>query len=482
MIRRMKWPGWVVLLLVLAVCILGINQVLAKYSSAESDEPEEKTPDSSVYPGLNLQTKTKETDLYTTSISQPYTEISSINQPINQWINNQKETFIKSVKQNKQTLKQNDFRAHLNIQVDTQKIAEKIYTLEFSAYQIAGGANGTNTVKSFTIDLTENKILKLDDVLDMNKETIEQIQKLTKEALYRDKDVKPYIMNDLLEKALQDPKDWEWSINNKNMTLYFDEYEIAAGAAGEIRAAIPIDEIKPYLNETFAKKLDVKIPEKDTQDKEETDHPNESALHPDGKYIALTFDDGPDPNVTPRILETLQKHDAKATFFMLGSQVEYYPELANKVEEAGHEIGNHTMHHQDLTINQQPAIKQEVQQASDIIQQATGQAPSLFRPPYGASNKTVEKVAEKMDTPISMWSVDSLDWKSRNADAVHKEVMANAAPGSIVLLHDIHPSTADALPEVIASLEKEGYQMVTVSQLLQLWNEQGIGPYYGKIG
>ncbi len=225
----------------------------------------------------------------------------------------------------------------------------------------------------------------------------------------------------------------------------------------------------------------MKIPEKDNSKEEEQYSEDNVTLDPNGKYVALTFDDGPRPDVTPRILDTLKKHDAKATFFMLGSQVEYYPSLANKVEEAGHDIGNHTMNHQDLSILDSNKIKEEAQKSSRIIEKATGQKPTLLRPPYGAWNDSVKRVTKEMGVPMVMWSVDSLDWKSRNAAAVNEEVMSNVAPGSIVLLHDIHPSTADALPQLLSSLEEQGYQMVTVSQLLELWDEKGVGPYYGKI-
>lgn len=131
------------------------------------------------------------------------------------------------------------------------------------------------------------------------------------------------------------------------MTFYFDEYEIAAGA---IKVEIPMKKIKPYLNQELAEKINVKLHEKE-KDNEKEQHPGDIAkLDPDGKYVALTFDDRPHPEMTPRILDELKKHHAKATFFMLGSQVEYYSSLAAKVAEEGHAVANHTMNHQDLTI------------------------------------------------------------------------------------------------------------------------------------
>ncbi|TRM11412.1 polysaccharide deacetylase family protein [Lentibacillus cibarius] len=487
MIRRIKLPGWIVIILLLAGITFGINQVVAKVleespETNDSNEAKEKVTESSVYPGLNIRTVTKETNLYTLAVSQPYTEKSQINKPINEWVDKQKKEFTTGVKKSKKMLKKNGFRAHLNIQAETEKIADKIYSLQFQAYQITSGANGMTKMKSFVIDLNQNKLLQLDDVFRLNKNSIQDIQKMIRNKLHSNEKISFYIFDDELEKALNKPNNWKWSISHKNVTFYFNEYEIAAGAAGAIKVEIPIKEIKPYLNEKFAKKINVKLPEKENKKEEKEQHTDDYAkLDPDGKYVALTFDDGPHPEVTPRILDTLKKHDAKATFFMLGSQVEYYPEIANKVEEAGHEIGNHTMNHQDLTTLGLPEIKKEVQNSSHIIENATGQTPSLLRPPYGAWNDNVKQVAKQMGRPMIMWSVDSLDWKSLNAKAVNKKVMANVAPGSIVLLHDINSSTADALPRLLTSLEQQGYQMVTVSQLFELWDKKGAGPYYGKV-
>lgn len=140
------------------------------------------------------------------------------------------------------------------------------------------------------------------------------------------------------------------------------------------------------------------------------------------------------------------------------------------------------MNHNDLTALSTENIKREIQKSSNIIENEIGSSPTLLRPPYGALNDKVKAVSLAKRLSIILWSVDSLDWKSRNKDAVNEEVMSHVAPGSIVLLHDIHPTTADALPQLLDSLEKEGYQMVTVSQLLELWGDKDSGPHYGKIG
>ncbi|MGE7944537.1 polysaccharide deacetylase family protein [Lysinibacillus xylanilyticus] len=182
------------------------------------------------------------------------------------------------------------------------------------------------------------------------------------------------------------------------------------------------------------------------------------------KRVALTFDDGPDAKVTPQVLAILKKYDAKATFFMVGTNVSKNPAIVEQVYEAGHEIGNHTWNHPKLTSLSTSAVKQEVDKTSNAIYNAIGQYPTVFRPPYGATN---DKVRSVITMPSILWSIDTLDWKHRNADKVLSYVKASAKDGSIILMHDIHQSTANGLENVILYLQKQGYEFVTVSEILQ---------------
>uniref|UniRef100_UPI00344FF40E polysaccharide deacetylase family protein n=1 Tax=Carnobacterium TaxID=2747 RepID=UPI00344FF40E len=485
MIKRIKLPGWILIVLLLLITFFGIKKISAK-QAVEPIDSNNKSVASGIYPGLNLKTTTKETSLYTVSISQPYTETKAINKKIDKWINQQKKEFTADTAESKNMLEDNDFRAHLNIQVQTNQLADKLYSLELEAYQISGGANGLTRMKPFIIDLNRNKVLTIKDIFQLDSDNIQTIKKIISKEIQSDKEVGSYVFDDYSDKALENPEKWNVSVSSENVTFYFDQYEIAAGAAGAIKAEIPIKKMEPFLNKKFIKKIDIKIKKEEKANTEDEDIKEPAAvvkkLDPNGKYVALTFDDGPNPDVTPRILETLEQHKALATFFMLGSQVEYYPSLAGHVMTKGHEIGNHTMNHQDLTTLGIEQVRKEIQQSSAVIEQATGNLPTLLRPPYGAINENVKQLSTSMNLPIIMWSVDSLDWKTRNKNAVIQEVMSHVTSGSIVLLHDIHASTADALPQLLDTLEKQGYQMVTVSQLLDLWDEKDNGPYFGKIG
>lgn len=193
---------------------------------------------------------------------------------------------------------------------------------------------------------------------------------------------------------------------------------------------------------------------------------NKGVLAPKGskKRVALTFDDGPDAKVTPQILATLQKYDAKATFFMVGRNVPKNASIVKQIYDAGHEIGNHTSNHKKLTALSISGVRQEVNGTSNAIYAAIGQYPTVFRPPYGATNEQVRSV---MTIPSILWSIDTLDWKHHNPDKILAYVKASVKDGSIILMHDIHQTTANGLDNVLLYLQKQGYEFVTVSEILQ---------------
>ena len=195
------------------------------------------------------------------------------------------------------------------------------------------------------------------------------------------------------------------------------------------------------------------------------------------KCLALTFDDGPDPAVTPRVLDALQARGVVATFFEMGSKVKANPDLTRRAASLGNEIGNHTWDHTQLTLLKAPAIKTEIQTTQEIIKQTIGIYPRLFRPPYGSTNGTV---AANVGLPQIRWSYDTLDWLYKNANTVFQRGSSGARPGGIILMHDVHPTTADAVGRLVDRLQAEGYTLVTVGELLDLDKEPKNAPP-GKI-
>lgn len=181
----------------------------------------------------------------------------------------------------------------------------------------------------------------------------------------------------------------------------------------------------------------------------------------DKKLVALTFDDGPNYN-TNKILDILNKYDAKATFFVLGSRIKGNEYILEKMRNSGMEIGNHTYSHLLLTKYSEDKIKEEIDRTSELIFTTTGRKPSLLRPSYGSFNK---KIKSASDMPIIIWDVDTLDWKYHNSKRITNRVVNKVRDGDIVLMHDIYSATANALESIIPLLKDKGYSFVTVSDL-----------------
>jgi len=193
--------------------------------------------------------------------------------------------------------------------------------------------------------------------------------------------------------------------------------------------------------------------------------------------VALTFDDGPHPELTPRLLDILRHNGVRATFYVIGRSVAAHPDIARRIVAEGHEIANHTYNHPSLTTVGAAGLQRELTSATQIIEQTTGRRPTHMRPPYGAINDRVRAaIFRDHGLDIIMWSCDPLDWKRPGAQVVRQRLVDGATPGGILLAHDIHPGTIDAVPGVIQDLKAKGYGFATVSQLLALKESRPAAP------
>ncbi|MGM8216588.1 polysaccharide deacetylase family protein [Bacillaceae bacterium W0354] len=326
------------------------------------------------------------------------------------------------------------------------------------------------------VDINNKRFIQQTEILIDSEQNRDKIYHLLLEEF--EKQEKSYLFEELLKK-------WTEDVNNKFSNMYltdksvvfkFDKYEVTAGAAGSPEISIPLNKMKELLTDEWKEKLDLEsesdeAPEPDEEDDLETPEPSdeddsdkgsEQDTSPSNKRVALTFDDGPHPTNTLEIHELLDEYNAKATFFMLGNRVDFYPDIANTIAEKGHELGNHTWSHRNLTSLGREEINREVQTTINVIQNATGKKPTVFRPPYGALN---DQVREVIGMPPTLWTVDTLDWKSHDPDEILSIVKENVTDGSVILMHDIHDTTVEAVVLVLKFLEEEGYEFVTVSEI-----------------
>ena len=197
-----------------------------------------------------------------------------------------------------------------------------------------------------------------------------------------------------------------------------------------------------------------------------------------GPYLAMTFDDGPDPEDTPRLLNILKERNVKATFFLIGRNARAFPRVVERTHAEGHEVANHSMTHPTLSKMSDASVARELNGCSDAIAAALGGIrPQVFRPPYGAFTARQKEWAHReFGLPSILWSVDPLDWKIRNTAHVTNALIRGASNGGILLAHDIHPTTVAAMPEVLDTLMGRGYQFVTMGQLINIENGAGAPP------
>jgi peptidoglycan-N-acetylglucosamine deacetylase len=190
------------------------------------------------------------------------------------------------------------------------------------------------------------------------------------------------------------------------------------------------------------------------------------------KWIALTFDDGPDPVYTPQILDALAKYKAKATFFVIGAEAERFPQIIQREAKEGHELANHTYRHNFRDHFNPEKLKNELNQTSKVIEDLTGQIPSLYRPHSGYYNEKIVNTAINNGYRVILWSwhQDTKDWRRPGVSKITNNVVSDTKPGDIVIFHDAggdRTQTVKAIENILRILDEKGYKFVTVSELLQ---------------
>lgn len=194
--------------------------------------------------------------------------------------------------------------------------------------------------------------------------------------------------------------------------------------------------------------------------------------NPQNRTVALSFDDGPEPNWTPQILDILRDKQVKATFFVIGKEMDKYPDIAQRIVDEGHIVGNHTYHH--INLNNVPPEKmiQEIDEGAAAIAKYTERKPKLLRPPFGAQNPKVIEVANNKNNFVILWSIDTEDWRGLDANTIRARVIPIIGNGSIVLQHNGEgpnlQGTVQALPLIIDEIRARGFTIVTIPELLNI--------------
>lgn len=263
-----------------------------------------------------------------------------------------------------------------------------------------------------------------------------------------------YLNNKISSFKYQDKEklfiDYDYEIKGQNINIAFYDYEYQENIINKNEEKFCINlekqEITTTKEKTTTKEYDIIM---------------NSVIDTTKPIIAFTFDDGPSHNTT-KIIEILNKYNIKATFFLLGTNIEGNEDIVKSLKDNGMEIGNHSYSHKLLTRLKEDKIEEEFTKTKDLIYDITGSYPTLTRPSYGSVNKKIKQI---VDTPIILWNIDTLDWKYHNSNYISNKILNKVTDGNIILMHDIYTATSNALDKVIPQLLEKGYQIVTVSEL-----------------
>lgn len=272
-------------------------------------------------------------------------------------------------------------------------------------------------IKTFIFDSKKNKLLSIQDITDDT---------------------------DIIEYTLQEKK-----LEIKQYPFIFDQNQLKIYVNTEI-ITIPLNDLELKINiknESDIKKVNIDIQPK--------------IINPDSKMIALTFDDGPS-KYTEEILNILKKNECNATFFVLGNKVSIYSDLLIESINNGNEIGNHSYNHKWMIKLNEKDLENQISKTQDIIKEYTGYTPKLIRPTYGSLNDRIKKISS---LDIVLWNVDTLDWKYKNPNKIVENATKKLKDGNIILMHDTHKQTLEALPKILKIIQKNGYTCVTISEL-----------------
>ncbi|MET8000799.1 polysaccharide deacetylase family protein [Nonomuraea glycinis] len=260
-----------------------------------------------------------------------------------------------------------------------------------------------------------------------------------------------------------------------DLVVEFDDCQLGPCSLGRLAVAVPAVQAEPLLSETgrraqesvrlAAQRVSVKRPPAVPRPGPPASSTGTGTVNcGQVKCVALTFDDGPGP-YTAELLDTLRRHGARATFFPVGSSAAARPELLRRMSAEGHLVGNHGWAHRDLSTLPSSQIAHSLESTEDVVSAAIGQTPTLVRPPYGAVSLDVRNVARERGASLVGWDVDTQDQRDPEAAAIAGRAVEQAHPGAIVLMHDVHRATVDAIPDMVERLRGKGYTFVTVPEL-----------------
>lgn len=396
----------------------------------------------------NIDTIIEENKNILVGINYPVTGIKKLDKILQKDI----EEIYTNFKNEYESYHQLDEQSELNMDYTYELVSERYINITMHIFINSSTlANPINYMKSYVYDKNQNKLLTIHDLI--SEEDFEKFVSLVRTKLIQK--YKDCILLDSLKSTVSEQYNFPlFTIDYDTLSIYFNPTEVAASYCDILDIDIPFHQLK------------IKIP---IHEEEKTDTTVKlvapiKVIDPKQKVVALTFDDGPS-KYTEEILEILRENNAYGTFFVIGNKVEIYKETMQKMVSYGNEIGNHSYNHKWLTKLTESDLQEQITKTQDIIYSVTGYTPTIIRPTYGSVSNKLQK---QLSLDIVMWTVDTSDWKYKSTDRIVKEATSKTKDLDIILMHDTHKRTAEALKKIIPELQRQGFKFVTVSELKEI--------------
>ncbi|ARI75933.1 polysaccharide deacetylase family protein [Halobacillus mangrovi] len=449
---------------IIYIGIIGLLLLTACSFIASADESVDSS-DSTAQPTyeVTMETEIVEYEEYHITIHYPQTPNNQINQTIIDYVNQKKAAFKKESYQSIQEYgKTKSHELHIDFEIPHQ--GSSFFSVRFEETMDVGVPNIIHDQTVMNFGKKNGKRLQLDQLFKDNRHYVKHLAKLTKEKLRDDLSEETYQRPEIQEALKAVPTNYE------NIALTGNGLEIYLNQTVDIlpkQVVVSQRLIKDLLKDSYSEALmsegikqvsheqDVDLPQAEKREKSEEEG------HLEAKKIALTFDDGPHPKITPKVLKVLQEYEAKATFFMIGKRVQYFSETAKLVADQGHEIGNHTWDHPRLTRLSPEEVENQIDKTQEVIKEVTGVQPKMIRLPFGE----VPSQFSRTQLKIIPLDVHGENWQEKEPEQLAQELVENVKSGDTILLHDIQSASVEVLEMVLDELSRKGYKIVKVSEL-----------------
>lgn len=401
------------------------------------------------------------------SVYYPSTGIESIDQDLA----NQAESFVREFKSNAGTIpaEGNNVVAELNVSYLVYAFGPDFISVKFEKQMVYPDREPVIELKTMVYEKETGKIFALADFFRKDSNHLALISSLLIDRILTSDKKDGFYDEATIRDSLSPTAEHftHFVLDGNRLILFFEPGEISPYDAGTVKIEIPIRQLS---DTTYFKAVDPPasseaLSSAPPSSSDNSDSSVTTSEAPKNKRIALTFDDGPHQTNTPHLLDLLQKYNAKATFFVVGNRVPYFPELLQRMVKEGHTIGNHTYSHKQLSNLNSNQILEQIRKTNAEVFDACGYTPTILRPPYGSLGSKVKTLD---DMTVVLWTIDSRDWELKDAQKIADGILKDADDGDIVLLHDLYDFSVDAAEIVMKELSKQGYEFVTVDVLLDL--------------